>query len=61
MDKKENPKLITLGFIKADVSTCDVRSLAYSILYEFKKEEVIEILKQSRYDYEHYCMIRDKS
>lgn len=61
VDSKEAPRLVSIGFVRPRASLHDIRSQSYSILYELEKEAIIAILKQSRLDYEHYCVLRDRS
>lgn len=60
IENKQEPKLLSLGFIKSKNIICDIKSLTYSILFYLSNEELTEILRQSKMDYEHYCTIRDR-
>lgn len=60
VDNKAQSKLLSLGFIKSKNVVCDIKSLAYSILFYLSNEELIDILKQTKMDYEHFCLMRDR-
>ena len=57
---KSQPKMLSLGFIKSMNVVCDIKSLTYSILFFLSNEDLMEILKQSKIDYEHFCLMRDR-
>lgn len=57
---KENPKMISLDFIKNRQVNYDIRSEHYSILYTLSLENFKESLRSSDMDYQLYCLLRDR-
>ena len=57
---KENPKMISLDFIKNRQLNYDIRSEHYSILYTLSLENFKESLRSSDMDYQLYCLLRDR-
>ena len=60
VDKKDKPKVISLGFIKNEILKFDIRSSNYSIVYTLNKDLLKESLKDSYLDYEVFCFLQDK-
>jgi hypothetical protein len=60
IEDKSQPKLLSLGFIKSKNVVCDIKSLTYSILFYLSNEDLMDILKQSKMDYEHFCLMKDR-
>lgn len=57
----EPSKLITLDFLKGRSLTYDVKSLSYAILYTVVKDSFVGCLKQSKADFQLYCVMRDRT
>ena len=58
--KPDEFKLMTLDFLFNTFFPFSVKCLDYTIIYKITHNRLKEVLKDNPYDYEYYCMMKDK-
>ena len=54
------PRLLSFDYIFHRIINYEIKSLGYSFLSQIDYSVFKEIIKERKYDYEHYCQILDK-
>ena len=58
---KEDPFLLHTNFITKNRPSYVIKALIYSLIYSLPYDSLIEILRDSNFDLELYCQLRDKN
>ena len=63
VNEKSNAYLLTLSIFQKDfrASKFWIKSLSFSVIYFLSQEDMSTVLKQSNYEYEKFCQLKDQS
>lgn len=57
---KHPARLLSLDFLKGKHLLYNIKSISYCVIFFFENEDLLNTIKQNNYDFEHFCMIRDR-
>lgn len=58
--KKSDYKLLSLNFLFNKEMKYDIKCKDYCVIYTIKKSEICNIIQSNPYNYQFYCMTKDK-